>query len=405
MALYTAKVKSPSGQTQTLRREADCPASLRAALRAEGLVPVQLEEQSARKDATGGAGPARAKKPRRREMQAFMSNFATLLRSGMDLERALRTLEKETSGPLRGVLGGLAERVRHGDSLSAAMAKAEIFTPFQLSVIRAGEFGGNLHYAFARIASALEREMELRAKIRNAVAYPSFLIFFGLASLAVMMLFVLPKFLRIYSEMKATLPWLTTLMLKTSAVLQTHGIWIIPLVGLAGYSAVRYLLRFRENLAADRLRLKIPLLGRIIQNMEVATFLRTLGLLIQSGIPVAQALNISAKVLGSAVFIQAAQEIEKGVQMGSRLSAEMRRHGLFSESVLNLVAVGEESGQLENLLLETAETIEKRIDELVKGMLTFLEPVLILVVGAIIGLIVMSMLLPIFSLSSVLRKG
>jgi len=407
MPVFNAIVKTPSGETQTLQRDADSERVLLAGLRADGFVPMKVEEVETAsswslRTAFGRSGE---EKPRRKDMLEFMRNLATLLRSGMDLERALRTLEKESRGVLRRALGQMITRVREGDSLSAAMTRAKVFTPFQINVARAGEYGGDLHSALSRIAAALERESDLHGRIRNAMAYPVFLIGFGVLSFLIMLIFILPKFLRIYKQMDVKLPFLTSMLLKVSSIFQTHGIWVVPLLALLIFLAFRRMLRFRENLAADRFRLRIPVLGKALHDIEVASFLRTLGLLVQSGIPVPHSLGILAKVSGSALFSRAAVQIEEGVQKGDRLSAEMRKQGLFSETIINLVSVGEESGQIEALLLETSEDMERRIDQQVKGLLTLLEPVLILIVGTIIGLMVMAMLLPIFSLSASLRRG
>jgi type IV pilus assembly protein PilC len=407
MPSFNATVKIPSGETRTFRRDADSERSLLAGLRADGFAPLKVTEVETAPSWDIGAAFRRGgeEKPRRKDMQEFIRNLATLLRSGMDLERAVRTLEKESRGLLRRALGGMVERVREGDSLSAAMTRAKIFTPFQINIVRAGEYGGDLHAALARIASSMERESDLRSRVRNAVAYPIFLICFGLLSFLIMLIFILPKFMRIYEQMNVKLPFLTSVLLKVSTTLHTHGIWILPLAGTIAFLTFRYMLQFRQNLAADRFRLRIPFLGKTLCEMEVAAFLRTLGLLVQSGIPVAQSLGILTKVIGSASFGRAASNIEEGVQKGNRLSAEMRREGLFSETIVNLVSVGEESGRIEELLLETSEQMEGRIDQQVKGLITLLEPILILIVGTIIGLMVMAMLLPIFSLSAHIKRG
>lgn len=405
MPVFQVRVKSPSGQTQMLQRECETSSALIGMLRAEGLVPVQIEQAASR---PGIRIPRLlssrvGKRPRPRHVLAFIANLATLLRSGMDMERGLRTLEKESTEPLRSVLGGLVERVRQGESLSAAMTRAEAFSPFHVSMVRAGEYGGNLTFALQRIARSIEREQDLKSKIRNATAYPAFLICFGLASLAAMVLFVLPKFTSIYREMNAKLPPMTSFMLSTSTFLRAHAIWIFPLLVLAMVFLSKYVMRFRDNISADQFRMRLPLLGPIVRDVQIARFLRTLGLLTESGIPIVQSLHIYVQIAGSAIFSKATAEIEKGVQMGGKLSAEMRRQQLFSETTLNLVAVGEESGNLGQLMLETSESMEKQIDDLVKTLLTFLEPLLIIAVGVIIGGIVVSMLLPIFSLGSAIR--
>jgi type II secretory pathway component PulF len=265
MPTFIAKVKTLSGVTQMLERDAESQSALLSVLRAEGFVPVTVRIASSKPESHGFQMPSLvfSRKPGRKQIQAFMNNFAALLRSGMNLERSLKTLEKEASEPLRGVLGNLVEHVRQGEPLSAAMARTNVFNPFHVNVIKAGEYGGNLTGALQRISQAIEREMELRSRIRNAVAYPAFLICFGLLSLAIMMLFVLPKFLTIYQEMNAKLPLVTSIMLKTSGFLRIHGIWMIPLLGVAIGGSLRYLFRFRENLSADRLRMGFPLIGTI----------------------------------------------------------------------------------------------------------------------------------------------
>lgn len=169
--------------------------------------------------------------------------------------------------------------------------------------------------------------------------------------------------------------------------------------------AVHRLLHISESESLDRWRYKLPLFGPLMFQMQVLNFLRTLGLLVQSGIPVAQSLALVSKISGSLIFSRMANEIEQGIRNGSRLSQELRRSKLFDDSIVNLVAVGEESGHVESMLIEISHDIEKRVDELIKNLLTFLEPILILAVGSIIGVIVMSMLLPIFSLSANLRGG
>jgi type II secretory pathway component PulF len=199
-------------------------------------------------------------------------------------------------------------RVSH----SRRLWRTNVFNPFHVNVIKAGEYGGNLTGALQRISQAIEREMELRSRIRNAVAYPAFLICFGLLSLAIMMLFVLPKFLTIYQEMNAKLPLVTSIMLKTSGFLRIHGIWMIPLLGVAIGGSLRYLFRFRENLSADRLRMGFPLIGTIIRNVETATFLRTLGLLIQSGIPVVRRFRYIPGLPAAPFFLRQPRRLKRG---------------------------------------------------------------------------------------------
>ncbi|MCE5231228.1 type II secretion system F family protein [bacterium] len=405
MPIYKAIVKNTAGYNVQIERPASSRKALMEALRAEGLFPLSIDEPGAGTADSLARSSGRSKKPRRRQVLMFMKNLARLLKAGMDLERALATLAREDNGTAALPVERIAERVRHGDSLSVAMESLDVFTPFQINIIRAGEFGGNLDAALQRIASAIERELELRSKVIQATAYPLFLICFGLLSLLIMMIFIMPRFFKVYDEMHVRLPMLTHIVLTASSILHANAFWLVPMVGFAGFFGIRQLLHLSENESLDRLRFKLPLFGPLMFQMQILNFLRTLGLLVQSGIPVAQSLALLTKIAGSAVFSKIANEIEQGIRNGSRLSQELRRSNLFGESIVNLVAVGEESGHLESMLIEISCDLERRIDELIKNVLTFLEPILILAVGAIIGLIVMSMLLPIFSLSANLRAG
>ncbi|MEN6626643.1 MAG: type II secretion system F family protein [Candidatus Sumerlaeia bacterium] len=407
MPNYKATVKNATGQNIQIERSASSKKAALEAIRAEGLFPIKVEEQGSSHQAGPAADHAshRSKKPKRRQILSFMKNLARLLHAGMDIERALSTLAKESNGTGALPIDQMAERVRHGDSLSVAMESVGTFTPFQINIIRAGEFGGSLDVALNRIATSIERDLELRGKVIQATAYPMFLICFGLLSLMVMMVFIMPRFFKIYEEMHVRLPMLTQVILGTSSVLNKNVYWIIPLIGIAGFFGIRQLFHISESESLDRWRYKLPLFGPLMFQMQILNFLRTLGLLVQSGIPVAQSLALVTKIAGSAVFSKMASEIEQGIRNGSRLSQELRRSNVFGESIVNLVAVGEESGHVESMLIEISSDLEKRIDELIKNMLTFLEPLLIMAVGAIIGLIVMSMLLPIFSLSANLRTG
>jgi type II secretory pathway component PulF len=318
----------------------------------------------------------------------------------MDIERCLRTLERESKEPLQSVLKHIMERVRQGESLSEAMAKAEVFSPFHIRIIRAGEFSGNLHLALTRIASVIEREAEIRSRIRNAVAYPLFLVGFGILSFCSILLFILPKFTTVYREMGSKLPFTTSVLLDISSFLRTSAFWLLPLIAVGAFILFHYAFQFRNNPATDRFRMGLPVIGQAVREIHTAALLRNLGLLLQSGLPITQSLDICAKISDSAIFAKAVTEIEKGVEQGARISVEMRRQNLFSETVLNLVSVGEESGRLDALLLQTSEEMEKKMDQIVKGAVALLEPFLILTVGILIGLMVIATLLPIFSLSA-----
>ena len=405
MSHFNVLVKTPSGETQRIIREADSQSVLLAALRLESLTPVKVESIRSSSETKGLFWSWRNRsQPSRKDLHAFMKSFATLLRSGMDVERCLKTLERESREPLRSIVIGMTQRVRQGETLSDSMERSSVFSPFHVRVIRAGELSGDLRLSFQRIVRFMDREAATRGKIRNAVAYPAFLLMFGFVSFTIMIVFILPKFTGIYKEMGTELPLLTSVLLRISSIIRQNALWLLPLGAFLIFTAVKYLLQFRQNSALDALRMKIPVLGRLVREMEVAALIRTLGLLLESGLPIAKALNMCARVCGSAIFSRAVLEIERGVLKGGKLSSEMRKQQLFPETVLSITSVGEESGRLEELLLSTSEEMEARMDEIVAGIVTFIEPVLIIAIGILIGLMVMATLLPIFKLSAGLRR-
>ncbi|MEQ8819170.1 MAG: type II secretion system F family protein [Sumerlaeia bacterium] len=417
MPLFIVHAKTYSGEDRHLEREADSRQALAARLMSEGLLPVRIADAAS----PGGLlrpllarlGPkisrlsgdsAALPRPTKAEVMAFARNMSSLLRSGMDVEGALRSLEKENKGNMRRITGELSKGVRQGQQLSAAMAACGCFTTFQVRIVRAGEYGGMLAESLARIASSLRQEIALKARVRHAVAYPSFVLCFGILSVLIMIFFILPRFVSMYREIDADLPWLTDLLLGVGQIADRHKVWLLPAVILGLVALVAGAIRFAKTPAAGALRLKLPAWGQVLRQFEEAAFLRNLGILMQSGIPVPQSLRICAEVGGNSVFGLAAERILEGVSRGHRLSAEMRRQNIFSESVLNLVSIGENGGELSALLLDTAESMEERANEQVSKLLTYLEPLLILAVGVVMGLLVVAMLTPIFSLSAGLRK-
>ena len=403
MPNYSIIAKNESGQNIDLIRASASRKELLIKLREANLIPIKVELIAEETSGADWLSNLRSK-PNKSEIQNFMSNFSTLLRSGMDIERCLRSIERESKGPIKGIVNLLQQKVKEGTKLSEAMIQTRAFGKFQINIIQAGEFGGNLHQALSRIVTAMDREMEVRSRIKFALAYPLFVVSFGILSALIMVTFILPRFTSIYKELGAQLPLLTRIVLAVSDFCGANGIWFFPIVLLIIAAIFKSLSNFRHSVQADRIRLSLPMLGSLLKNMEISAFLRTFGILLQSGLPITQALKISAEVSNSAIFSNAISDIEVGVQKGGTLSHEMRKQELFSETVLNLISVGEESGQLEELMLNTAEDMEKKIDRMLKGVVALLEPILIILVGIVVGIIVLAMLLPVFSLSASLRK-
>ncbi len=398
MPRYVINAKTPAGESRTIEREAGTQTELLSALLSENLTPVSIRDADTR---TSGRVTRR---PSDREVARFLEGFADLLRAGLDISLCLSTLERECGSSMAPVVNRIARDIDGGARLSESMERTGIFPRVHCRILRAAEHSGNLEKGLRRSSADLLRRLEIRASVIQAVAYPAFVVGFGLVSLLVMILFVLPKFAAIYQGMNATLPPVTSALLNGSVFLRAYGVWISLVVLVFAVLLWHQRKHPRIRRIGDVIRNSLPFVGAIFRDGEVASTLRNLGILIQSGIPIAQSLDIGASISSSERFAHALRNVASGVRSGRRLSSELRQSGLFKESVLGVVAVAERSSRLDSTLLETAERIEKETDQSIRKLLVLLEPILILLVGMIVGVMVIAMLLPIFSLSSSIQR-
>ena len=341
---------------------------------------------------------------RTKDLLVFTQQLSTLLAAGMPLDRSLTTLADLTQGAeLKRVTGEVLTSVRGGASLAQAMGQhPQVFPPLYVSMVKAGEIGGVLDEVLRRLVDYLASAQELRDEVRSAMTYPILLTAVGAVSITILLVFVLPKFATMFADLGQALPLSTRIMLGISDVFSS--VWILPgllLLGGGSYGLFRYLNSGPRRYGLDAFKLRMPVFGSLLRRMEVARFGRTLGTLLRSGVPVLQALDIVREVVTNQVIGRAVNEVQVGVREGAGMSGPLGRSGVFPPLALQMIAVGEDTGKLDEMLLTTADYFDREVRNEVKRLTSLLEPLMILVMGLVVGFMVISMLMAVFSINDI----
>ncbi|WP_018111514.1 type II secretion system F family protein [Thermus igniterrae] len=376
--------------------EAESPQGARRRLREMGLYPLRLERLRR---------PLRGRVPLP-ELVLFMEEFATLVEAGVPVTQALHTLSLESRHPLlKEAARGVRERVEGGEGLAQAMGHyPEVFPPLVRALVAAAEVGGALEVVLRRVAEYLDRSHDLREKVRTALLYPSFVLAVLVLVVAVLLLFVIPVFARLYGAAGVELPWPTRLILGASSLVREYGVWLLLVLLALGF----FLRRFHQTPAGarllDALLLRLPLVGPVLHKAAMARFARTLATLYEGGVLITQALEATRNVLGNAALAEALDRVLERVVRGESLSAAMSREPLFLPIVVRLALVGEEAGSLDRMLYQVAFHLEREVDYGVKRLSSSLEPALTVLLGGIMLVVALALYLPLFDLSRILRR-
>ncbi|MDA0991870.1 MAG: type II secretion system F family protein, partial [Verrucomicrobia bacterium] len=339
---------------------------------------------------------------RPRDVTVMTRQLASLIRSGVPILRALRTIADQTENiVLRRVVDDMEKTVRDGSMLSSAMGRyPQLFSPLYIDMVRAGESGGILDTSLFRLAEARETEEDIRRKVQSAMAYPMLVVVVGIVTVFVLLSFFLPRVIELFEGYK-DLPLPTRMLIGISDVFSRYWYWIAAVFVLLIAVIRRMLVAESGRMILDRLVLHIPMIRRFIQAAEIARFSRTLSLLIDAGVSIDKALQLAANTIGNTVLRGEVEAVRIGtVQKGATMSSGLKRARYFPAFVANMTAVGEEAGRLDESLLEVALFYEKEVDQQTRVATSLIEPILILIVGAVVGFIVAAMLLPIFELGS-----
>ncbi|PIE71214.1 MAG: type II secretion system protein GspF [Deltaproteobacteria bacterium] len=338
---------------------------------------------------------------RTRDVMRFTLDLSALIRAGLPLDKSLRILEDTTENRhLQQVMGDILKTVQGGGYLSDALGRhPRVFSAFYVNMVSAGEAGGVLESVLERLGSFLEKAQELKDYIVSALIYPLFLVVVGGASIVLLMTVVVPKFSMLFADMGATLPVSTQILLIISNGIRSY--WWLMLLIAAGVGAVlqRYAATERGRLRVDRLKLTLPFVGHVVRHVEVARFARTLGTLVKSGVPILEALKLVQRILTNRVITDGMETVYRRVKEGGHLSAPLQDVAVFPPLAVQMISVGEETGHLDDMLLQVADTYETIVRNLVKRLISLLEPVMILGMGLVVGFVVIAMLLAIFGMN------
>jgi len=402
MPQFRYEVKKGPGDLAKGVVEAESQRAAVARLRDMGYFPIKVEEYRDEK-----SGPAiqidfNLGRISLQDRNVFFRQLANLADSGMVLTRALRTLVVQTENKnLARVIDQLRDDVQKGKSLADAMERhPTLFPPMYCSLVRAGEAGGMLEEVLWRIVTFGEQEEELRGKAISALVYPAFLTSVGALAIFILVSFVFPKFVIIFEEFDADLPWPTVIVM---GVCEFMGNWWWAVLVAVGFLIAGIIQWYRSDAGRkqyDALLLNVPALKVVVQKYEMAKFARTLGTLLDNGVPVLTALRITADTMSNRLVREEVREVHTGVTEGESMSEALNRCRHFTPMVVSMFAVGEESGRIGAVAKRVADAYDTEVDRAVKALTSLFEPLLIVIMGVVIGFLVIAMLLPMLTLSS-----
>lgn len=400
MALFQYKAAGQAGDVETGEIEARDEAAVVERLQAMGFIPIRVAPVAAQ--AKGGAGLFARGRIGQDQVGALTRELATLVRSGLPLDRALEILiDLAQTPPMQSLLTRVRDEVRGGAALSKALeAHPAVFSRFYVGMIRAGEAGGALGNVLARIGEFMERSKELRETVKSALIYPSILVLASITSVLLLLIFVVPQFSQMFEQSGKALPLATQIVVRSGDLLRRYW-WTLPLGAFLLHRYFAWQMRRPESkFVWDGRLLRLPLAGDLLTKIEVARFARTLGTLIANGIPLLGALAIVKETIGNSVIAAGLDAAREQLKAGQGLSKPLMAQGIFPPLAVHMVGVGEETGRLDEMLTRVADVYDREVSLAVRRMLALLEPVMILGLGLVIGGIIISILLAILKVNS-----
>jgi len=398
LATFAYKARSRQGEILEDEIEGNDAMSVATTLRQQGLLVIDIKEQSVgQKDILEPF-----KKVKLNDLVVFTRQFATMINAGLPIVRALYVLSEQTSNKkLKETLDDVRKEVEAGLALSEALEKhPKVFSRLYTEMVRAGEIGGILDDVFLRVAGQLEKDQELRRKVKSALTYPIVVLVLAILAASFMLIFIVPIFAQMFEDLGGTLPLPTRIAMGLSDVMTS--IWgVLVYAGMIG--GVIFFLRWRKTengrKAVDPAMLKIPArIGDIVQKVALARFARTLGTLSAAGVPILQSLEITATSSGNYVIEKALLKSREAIREGLPIYQPLESEWVFPPMVTRMIAVGEETGDIDGMLAKIAQFYESEVDAAVKALTSIIEPLMIVVVGAIVGGIIIAMYLPMFQI-------
>jgi general secretion pathway protein F len=416
MPVFEYRGLSETGKTVNGLKEADSPKTLRGLLRKDGIYLTEVLGQAEGRLQVNGTKPSFASKEidlrklargriTSEDISITTRQMATLLGAGVTLVESLTALvDQVEKDRLKRLLSDVKQRVNEGSSLADALAKHQkVFGSLYVNMIRAGEHSGALDVVLGRLADFTEGQTKLRQRIMGTMLYPAVMVVIGSGILVLLMTIVVPKVTKIFDSMQITLPWTTRLLIFTSNTLQHWWFIIFPLVIGAIASFVWWTRSPKGKPIWDRRILRAPLVGNLIRLLSIARFSRTLATLLKSGVPLLTAMDIVKNVLTNTVLVEVVENARDSIREGESVANPLKRSGQFPPLVYHMIAIGERSGQLEDMLVSVADTYETQVNVRIGALTALLEPLLIVAMGAIIAFVAFSILMPILQINTAIH--
>ena len=400
---YLVKARSRNGRLVESQQKAISEAEALSRVRQQGMTPiaVELAGTGLNKELKFGKGKVKLK-----DLAIFTRQFATMLGSGLPILRCLSILSEQTqSDRLRDLLIEVRDQVERGDSLSEAFATHEEFPPIMVSMVRAGEVGGFLDTTMLQIAESLEADVKLRGKIKAALTYPVAVGVIAVLITIGMLIFIVPVFDSLFTSLGGELPLPTQILVNASNLLKNPMFFVPVLVVLFGGT---WLYRKNKNKPGvrrvmDPLKFRIPVFGKLFQKVALARFTRNFSTLLHAGVPILTTLDIVGETSGNVVISDAVRDVKESVRQGTGIARPLADHAVFPEMVVQMIAVGEDTGALDAMLRKVADFYDQEVEATTEQLMALLEPIMILVLGGLVGAMIIAMYMPIFKIFELVK--
>ena len=402
---FAYKVRDEAGKVVEGSLEADDESLVVGKLRQMGYTPIAIEQKSSKSLTADVKIPGFGPKVKLKDVAVFSRQFATMINSGLSLIRALAILTDQTDSPvLARVAGEVRLDVERGSSLSAALSKhPKVFNHLYIAMVKSGEAGGVLDAVLLRLADTIEKQVELRRKVKSAMTYPVVVLVICSVIATAMLLLIVPQFKAIYADLGGTLPLPTRILISVSDLMKKFFPFFI-IFGIGGFFLFRRWTRSEQGKPKwDAFKLRVPVGGALTRKAALARFSRTLAALTRSGVGILEALDIVAETSGNEVVSTAVRDTQAAVKRGDTLSRPLEQHEVFPPMVVQMIAVGEETGALDEMLDKIADFYDQEVSATVDALTSLIEPLLICLMGVIVGGMIISLYMPMFNIIKLIK--
>ncbi len=401
---FQYSVRDRGGKLVSGKLAADSQAALVGRLKAMGYAPVSIRETNVGMKREI-ALPGRKPKVKLKDLAVFSRQFATMINSGLSLLRALTILTEQTENKqLARVLGEVRNDIESGSALSVAMGRhPKVFPPLMVNMTKAGEVGGFLDTVMLRVAENFEAEVKLRGKVKAAMTYPVVVFIMAILMCTGMLIFIVPVFAKMFSTLGGELPAPTKLLVFLSKSLRLIGPFLLVLlvVGWQVWQRVKHQERVLDRV--DPIKLKLPVFGKLFQKISLSRFSRNLGTMMSSGVPILQSLDIVADTTGNRVLAHATRDVQDSVRGGESIAKPLESHKVFPPMVVQMMAVGEDTGALDTMLLKISDFYDQEVEATTEALTALIEPLMIAFLGAVVGSMIIALYMPIFKIFDLIK--